>query len=102
MATSMLLSEDVLDRQSAAASEVREAQQRLLEAAFELSLTGIDALGQLSRSIISVLLDLTERATTTSLRSAEQLAMMIPLASDGERRTRDNSTARRPKEPAAA
>ena len=102
MATSMLLSENLVDRQSTAIADLRDAQRRLLEATFELSLAGADAIGQLNRSVLTVLVDLMERATATSLRSAEPYATLIPPGADGQVMSRDTSSSRRPKEAAAA
>jgi hypothetical protein len=102
MATSMTVSEDTFDRQSAAVADMRDAQQRLFEAAVEMSRAAVEATGQMIRSIVAAMLDLSERATATALHSAEQLVTMIPFGADGQPTTRDATSSRRSKEPAAA
>jgi hypothetical protein len=103
VATSTLMSEDVMDRQSAAATEILAAQQHLVETAFELSRAGAEAARQLNGALISAMFEMSERSAATTRRSLEQLNDTISqLGSNGQATAQKSSTSRHAKDPVAA
>lgn len=103
--------DDLFDRQTAAANsgvqavaQTVEGQRLALAAAIQLSLLSIEAAAHFTRSIISTALELTDRATTTSARSVEQLShTMTAMNGDDEETAANGSRSpRRAKEAAAA
>ena len=88
-----LVTDDLLDRQSAALERAADGlaqivggQRRALAAAMELSRSSLQAFTHIARSIITSGLELTDRATTSAARSAELVNHSLTLT-DGDERT---------------
>ena len=106
---STLFPDDLLDRQAAVAEtgvdavvQMFAAQRSVLEAAGEMSRLSIEAIAHLTRSIVTTILELSDRAAATSTRSVEQLSRTMttigavaPAGTNGatHRKTKDTVAA---------
>lgn len=105
-----LVPDDLFDRQTAAVNggvdaivQMLDGQRQALAAAYQLSSLSVEALAHLTRSFVSMGLELTGRATTTSAKSVEQLSQRMALLEGDELAAPNGSrSTRKPKEAAAA